>query len=55
LALFMMKSPFLLMNLMKLIRNEVPFFQKVVWTYLFPFINNVRLLMMFMQWLFKIE
>jgi len=55
LALFMIKSSLLLMNLMKLIRKEVPFFQKVVWTYLFPFINNVRLLIAFMQWFFKIE
>jgi hypothetical protein len=43
LALFMMKSSFVLMNLIKLIRKDVIFFQKAVSIYSFPFIKNVTM------------
>jgi len=46
--LFMMKSSLLLMNLMNLIRKDVLFFQRVTRIYIFPFIKNVRPLMVTM-------
>jgi len=43
LALFMMKSSFVLMNLIKLIRKDVIFFQKAASIYSLPFIKNVTM------------
>jgi hypothetical protein len=42
-ALFMMKSSFVLMNLIKLIIKDVIFFQKAASIYSLPFIKNVTM------------